>query len=108
MLRKIMLTILSQIFFSPTNPILLPIELTTAILPRFYQINFDSGVQSINMTIEGAKDIENNSGSTVKCASASFYYHFRNGCLVVARGQLRVTFSPMLKIDMWEFQTTTH
>ncbi|RUS17400.1 LIM-domain binding protein-domain-containing protein, partial [Endogone sp. FLAS-F59071] len=84
-------------------------ELTTALLPRFYQINFDSGVQSIQMTIEDSKDYLLSTGAPiVECGLASLYYHFRNGCLVVARGRLRVTFSPAFKIDTWEFWTAAH
>ncbi|RUS25336.1 hypothetical protein BC938DRAFT_472309 [Jimgerdemannia flammicorona] len=89
-------------------------ELTTALLPRFYQINFESGVQSIQMTIENAKEYALPSGGRlVECPSASLFHQFDNGCQVVAKGMLQVTFSlstatGTLKIDMWEFHTQNY
>ncbi|CAG8503515.1 10598_t:CDS:2 [Gigaspora rosea] len=93
-------------------------DIPNPVISRFFQVNFESGVTSIQLTMSGIKEnlgppiILGNNGfavpvSTVE-AKASMIYNYEDGSRVVATGLLKVRFNYNIKIDIFEFNTEKH
>ncbi|KAK9766993.1 hypothetical protein K7432_003508 [Basidiobolus ranarum] len=84
-------------------------ELNTSLLPRFYLINFESGVTEMNLTLENPQEyVLPNESHVVECTRANFIYHFDNDVQVTVSGILRVAFNAQLKIELMEFHSSHH
>lgn len=57
-------------------------EITTALLARYYFTLFESGVQTIQMTLEHPREKPMVNGMMVECPRATFIYWFEGGCHV--------------------------
>ncbi|XP_010940888.1 probable transcriptional regulator SLK2 [Elaeis guineensis] len=83
-------------------------EATFEILPRLYQIKFDRGVIDELLFLNMPHECQLSSGEMVfeyaKAVQESVYEHLR----VVREGQLRIIFTPELKILYWEFCVRHH
>ncbi|CAB4490644.1 hypothetical protein RhiirA5_351072 [Rhizophagus irregularis] len=92
-------------------------DIPNPVISRFFQVNFESGVTSIQLTMNSIKEnfttpvsIANNCmayNSTVE-AKASLIYNYEDGSRVVASGRLKVRLNHHLKIDCFEFNTEKH
>ncbi|THU54055.1 hypothetical protein C4D60_Mb10t20980 [Musa balbisiana] len=83
-------------------------EATFEVLPRLFQIKFDHGVIDENLFLEMPHESRLSSGIMVleyeKAVQESVYEHLH----IVREGQLRIIFTPELKILLWEFCTRRH
>ncbi|KAJ3036560.1 hypothetical protein HK097_003808 [Rhizophlyctis rosea] len=83
-------------------------ELNTALLPRFYQVNFQSGVTQIQLIMTNPRELVVNNALAVECSRASLLYQYENGLQVLCHGHLRVQFTSNIKIELFEFRTKRH
>ncbi|CAL9210856.1 unnamed protein product [Musa hybrid cultivar] len=83
-------------------------EVTFGILPRFFQIKFESGLVDENLFLGMPRECHLSKGFIVmeydKVALESVYEHLR----IVREGILRVIFTPELKILSWDFCVQRH
>ncbi|XP_072981034.1 probable transcriptional regulator SLK2 [Typha angustifolia] len=83
-------------------------EATFEILPRLCQIKFDHGVIDEHLFLGMPRECRSTSGVMMleyaKAVQESVYEHLR----VVREGQLRIIFTPELKIISWEFCAQRH
>ncbi|CAL9104488.1 unnamed protein product, partial [Musa textilis] len=83
-------------------------EVTFGILPRFFQIKFESGLVDENLFLGKPHECHLSKGFIVmeydKVALESVYEHLR----IVREGILRVIFTPELKILFWDFCVQRH
>ncbi|WOL18145.1 putative transcriptional regulator SLK2 [Canna indica] len=83
-------------------------EATVEVLPRLFQITFDHGVIDENMFLGMPQECQLPSGHMIlkyeKAIQESVFEHLR----VVHEGQLRIIFTPKLKILSWEFCARRH
>ncbi|CAL9058043.1 probable transcriptional regulator SLK2 [Musa acuminata AAA Group] len=83
-------------------------EATFDVLPRLFQIKFDHGVIDENLFLDMPHESRLSSGIMVleyeKAVQESVYEHLH----IVREGQLRIIFTPELKILLWEFCTRRH
>ncbi|CAL9098548.1 unnamed protein product [Musa textilis] len=83
-------------------------EATFEVLPRLFQIKFDHGVIDENLFLDMPHESRLSSGIMVleyeKAVQESVYEHLH----IVREGQLRIIFTPELKILLWEFCTRRH
>lgn len=83
-------------------------EATFEILPRLHEIKFGSGVIDELLYLDSPRECRFKSGIMMleygKAALESVYELFR----IVHEGQLRITFTPNLKILTWEFCARRH
>ncbi|CAL9759131.1 unnamed protein product [Musa acuminata subsp. burmannicoides] len=83
-------------------------EATFEALPRLFQIKFDRGVIDENLFLDMPHECRLSSGAMVlkyeKAVQESVYEHLR----IVRHGQLRIIFTPELKILFWEFCARQH
>ncbi|KAJ8497510.1 hypothetical protein OPV22_008062 [Ensete ventricosum] len=83
-------------------------EATFEALPRLFQIKFDRGVIDENLFLDMPHECRLSSGTMVlkyeKAVQESVYEHLR----IVRHGQLRIIFTPELKILFWEFCARRH
>ncbi|URE49185.1 Transcriptional corepressor SEUSS [Musa troglodytarum] len=83
-------------------------EATFEVLPRLFQIKFDHGVIDENLFLDMPHESRLSSGIMVleyeKAVQESVYEHLH----IVREGQLRIIFTPELKILLWEFCTQRH
>ncbi|CAJ0751824.1 12315_t:CDS:2, partial [Entrophospora sp. SA101] len=90
-------------------------DLPTPIIARFFQVNFDSGVNTIQITMSNIKEsqhpisssIENNFIIIIE-AKSQMIYNYNNGSRVVFSGKLRIKLSSNTKIEAFEFYTDDH
>jgi hypothetical protein len=57
-------------------------EITTNLLARYYYTLFESGIQTIQMTLEHPREKPMMNGMSVECAKTTFIYWFEGGCHV--------------------------
>jgi len=84
-------------------------QLGTETLPRFYNVIYSSSISSVFYVLENPREY---------CLDPRTYllfsqktrveYKYENGCRVITKGFLRVTFSDELKIILWEFEAKCH
>ncbi|GAB2223906.1 hypothetical protein Droror1_Dr00004651 [Drosera rotundifolia] len=83
-------------------------EATVEVLPRLYKIKYESGTLEELLYVDMPKEYHNASGQIVldyaKAIQESVFEQLR----VVREGQLRIVFSPELKICSWEFCARRH
>ncbi|XP_021300966.1 transcriptional corepressor SEUSS-like [Herrania umbratica] len=83
-------------------------ETTVEVLPRLFKIKYDSGTLEELLYVDMPREYHNANGQIVldyaKAIQESVFEHLR----VVRDGQLRIVFSPDLKICSWEFCARRH
>ncbi|XP_030465278.1 transcriptional corepressor SEUSS-like [Syzygium oleosum] len=83
-------------------------EATFEVLPRLFKIKYESGTLEELLYVDMPREQENSSGQIVldyaKAIQESVFEQLR----VVRDGQLRIVFSPDLKICSWEFCARRH
>ncbi|KAK8566132.1 hypothetical protein V6N13_021201 [Hibiscus sabdariffa] len=83
-------------------------ETTVEVLPRLFKIKYDSGTLEELLYVDMPREYLNANGQIVleyaKAIQESVFEHLR----VVRDGQLRIVFSPDLKICSWEFCARRH
>ncbi|KAH0850514.1 hypothetical protein HID58_095466, partial [Brassica napus] len=83
-------------------------EATAEVLPRLFKIKYESGTLEELLYVDMPRESQNSSGQIVleyaKATQESVFEHLR----VVRDGQLRIVFSPDLKIFSWEFCARRH
>ncbi|KAK7471188.1 hypothetical protein VKT23_002598 [Stygiomarasmius scandens] len=68
-----------------------PFEIGVPILPRFFLVTTQSGVKSMTLTLDGARERLYAPGhAVVECVSAVWTYKYANGYTVALRGPLTV------------------
>ncbi|XWS33156.1 hypothetical protein CRYUN_Cryun22dG0054600 [Craigia yunnanensis] len=91
------------------SPLQLDILWTTVeVLPRLFKIKYDSGTLEENLYVDMPRVYHNANGQIIldyaKAIQESVFEHLH----VVRDGQLRIVFSPDLKICYWEFCARCH
>ncbi|KAJ6774131.1 LIM-DOMAIN BINDING PROTEIN/SEUSS-RELATED [Salix purpurea] len=83
-------------------------EATVEVLPRLFKIKYESGTLEELLYVDMPREYQNSSGQIVldyaKAIQESVFEQLR----VVRDGQLRIVFSPDLKICSWEFCARRH
>ncbi|KAG6390470.1 hypothetical protein SASPL_148205 [Salvia splendens] len=83
-------------------------EATAEVLPRLFKIKYESGTLEELLYVDMPQEYQNSSGQIVldyaKATQESVFEQLR----VVRDGQLRIIFSPNLKICSWEFCARRH
>ncbi|XP_050892687.1 transcriptional corepressor SEUSS isoform X2 [Lathyrus oleraceus] len=83
-------------------------EATAEVLPRLFKIKYESGTLEELLYVDMPREYHNSSGQIVldyaKAIQESVFEQLR----VVRDGQLRIVFSPDLKICSWEFCARRH
>ncbi|XP_074571017.1 putative transcriptional regulator SLK2 [Curcuma longa] len=83
-------------------------EATFEVLPRLLQIKFDGGVIDENLFLDMPHECRLPSGIMVlkfeKAVEETVYEHLH----IIHEGQLRILFTPELKILLWEFCSRRH
>ncbi|KAJ0039684.1 hypothetical protein Pint_27282 [Pistacia integerrima] len=83
-------------------------ETTVEVLPRLLKVKYDSGTLEELLYVDMPREYQNAMGQIVldyaKAIQESVFEHLR----VVRDGQLRIVFSPDLKICSWEFCARRH
>ncbi|KAL0438182.1 UNVERIFIED_CONTAM: Transcriptional corepressor SEUSS [Sesamum latifolium] len=83
-------------------------EATVEVLPRLFKIKYESGTLEELLYVDMPREYQNSSGQIVldyaKAIQQSVFEQLR----VVRDGQLRIVFSPDLKICSWEFCARRH
>ncbi|KAF7829766.1 transcriptional corepressor SEUSS-like [Senna tora] len=83
-------------------------EATAEVLPRLFKIKYESGTLEELLYVDMPREYPNSSGQIVldyaKAIQESVFEQLR----VVRDGQLRIVFSPDLKICSWEFCARRH
>ncbi|KAL6525011.1 hypothetical protein OROMI_030604 [Orobanche minor] len=83
-------------------------EATFEVLPRLFKIKYESGTLEELLYVDMPREYQNSSGQIVldyaKAIQESVFEQLR----VVRDGQLRIVFSPDLKICSWEFCARHH
>ncbi|KAF1808887.1 hypothetical protein P152DRAFT_404485 [Eremomyces bilateralis CBS 781.70] len=78
-------------------------------LPRYFLVQYDSGIDQIQIILEGTSTRDLGGGlSSVESSRAKFLYTFRNGTLLVCTGTLRALFSQSQKIEALEIAVEKH
>ncbi|KAF5372051.1 hypothetical protein D9615_008059 [Tricholomella constricta] len=68
-----------------------PFEIGVPILPRFFLVTTQSGVKSMTLSLDGARERIYGAGhSIVECVTAIWTYKYNNGYTVTLRGPLTV------------------
>src|SRR6266436_1059198 len=78
-----------SVFNSPLLEYLLTCiaEVGTPVLPRFFLVTSQSGVKSMTLSLDGARErVVGPNQAVVQCASAVWTYRYRNGYTVTLRG----------------------
>ncbi|KDQ65091.1 hypothetical protein JAAARDRAFT_247815 [Jaapia argillacea MUCL 33604] len=66
-----------------------PFEIGVPILPRFFLVTHQSGVKSMNLSLDGARErIYAPGHAVVECVSAVWTYKYTNGYTITLRGPL--------------------
>ncbi|KAK4775617.1 hypothetical protein SAY87_023578 [Trapa incisa] len=83
-------------------------EATYEVLPRLFKIKYESGTLEELLYVDMPREYQNSSGQIIleyeKATQESVFDQLR----VVREGQLRVIFTPELKICSWEFCARRH
>ncbi|CAJ0904860.1 6260_t:CDS:2, partial [Entrophospora sp. SA101] len=94
------------------------IDLPTPMIARFFQVNFDSGVNSIQITMNNVKEslgnqhtinnnLENKLITTIE-AKSQMIYSYVNGSRVVFSGRLKIRLNLSTMIESFEFFTDNY
>ncbi|CAG8440584.1 14084_t:CDS:2 [Acaulospora morrowiae] len=90
-------------------------DIPCPIIPRFFHVNFESGVISIQLTIGNLRENivmvqmqpQPQTAAIVE-GKTSIIYKYEDGSMVVATGKLKVRFNMARKIESFEFSTDKH
>ncbi|TCD69169.1 hypothetical protein EIP91_008465 [Steccherinum ochraceum] len=99
-----------------------PFEIGVPILPRFFLVTSQSGVKSMNLSLDGARErIVSQGHAVVECVHAVWTYRYQNGYTVTLRGPMtaHILVSPnqaphqhvssyTLKFDQLQFDANYH
>jgi len=93
-----------------------PFEIGVPILPRFFLVTTQSGVRSMSLALDGARERHIAPGhSIVECVAAVWTYRYANGYTVTLRGALSahvlITATPAaysFKFDEFTFDANFH
>ncbi|KAI6035644.1 LIM-domain binding protein-domain-containing protein [Pisolithus orientalis] len=99
-----------------------PLEIGYSILPRFFLVTTQSGVKSMSLSLDGARErLVTQTHGVVECVSAIWTYKYDNGYTVTLRGPLTVhilllpvpgsatqSFQCSLKIEHFQFDANLH
>ncbi|KAF9224417.1 hypothetical protein BS17DRAFT_801871 [Gyrodon lividus] len=100
-----------------------PFEIGVPILPRFFLVTTQSGVKSMTLSLDGARErLLTQQHAIVECVSAVWTYKYANGYTVTLRGPLSVHVYQIpltgpippqqppytLKFDQFQFDANTH
>ncbi|KAK8247536.1 LIM-domain binding protein-domain-containing protein [Phyllosticta capitalensis] len=92
-----------------TNPGSKNFEICTLALPRYFYTQFQSGLENLQLTMDGLVEKElGNSCHYVESARAKFIYWYKNGTQVVHNGKLSAMFDQADKINLLSFETQEH
>ncbi|XP_020583991.1 probable transcriptional regulator SLK2 isoform X2 [Phalaenopsis equestris] len=83
-------------------------EATYDVLPRLDQIKFDHGVLDELLYVDAPHESKLRSGMMVLEYAKAVQESVHEQCRVVREGQLRIIFTPDLKILCWEFCARSH
>ncbi|XP_022894258.1 transcriptional corepressor SEUSS-like isoform X2 [Olea europaea var. sylvestris] len=83
-------------------------EATAEVLPRLFKIKFESGTMEELLYVDMPKEYQNSSGQIVLDYAKAIQESIFEQLHVVRDGQLRIIFSPDLKICSWEFCARRH
>jgi len=84
-------------------------QLGTETLPRFYNVIYSSCISSVYYVLENPREYCLDSRTYLLFSPKTrVEYKYENGCRVITKGFLRVTFSDELKIILWEFEAKCH
>lgn len=99
----------SLLDYAPQNGKSKNFEICNPALPRYYYTQFQSGVQNIQLTMDGLTEKEfGNNCHYVESNRAKFIYWFKNGTQVVCSGKLSAMFDQNDKINLLVFETHDH
>ncbi|KAI6099147.1 LIM-domain binding protein-domain-containing protein [Pisolithus sp. B1] len=102
-----------------------PLEIGYSILPRFFLVTTQSGVKSMTLSLDGARErLVDQTHAVVECVTAVWTYKYTNGYTVTLRGPLTVhillypvtgsspttpqQFQSLLKIAHFQFDANMH
>ncbi|CAI9787061.1 unnamed protein product [Fraxinus pennsylvanica] len=83
-------------------------EATAEVLPRLFKIKYESGTLEELLYVDMPREYQNSSGQIVLDYSKATQEIVFEQLRVVRDGQLRIVFSPDLKICSWEFCARRH
>ncbi|KAI9145087.1 LIM-domain binding protein-domain-containing protein [Paraphysoderma sedebokerense] len=83
-------------------------ELPSALIARFYQIQFESGVTRIQLSLSTPKEYTFKNAFMVEVPRASVITYFADGTHIISNGYLRVMFTLDMKIEDWELTTSDY
>ncbi|CAA2979504.1 Hypothetical predicted protein [Olea europaea subsp. europaea] len=83
-------------------------EATVEVLPRLFKIKYESGILEELLYVDMPREYQNLSGQIVLDYSKAIQESVFEQLRVVRDGQLRIVFSPDLKICSWEFCARRH
>ncbi|KAJ5759520.1 Transcriptional activator ptaB [Penicillium odoratum] len=86
-------------------------EISTPALARYYLTQFTSGIEQIQMVVDGPRERDNpngDGGHIVESGRTSFIYWYTNESQVFHRGHLRAHFDANNKIVMLDVTVTSH
>ncbi|KAL3641711.1 hypothetical protein CASFOL_012526 [Castilleja foliolosa] len=83
-------------------------EATVEVLPRLYKIKYESGTLEELLYVDMPREYQNPSGQIVLDYAKAIQESVFDQLRVVRDGQLRIVFSPDLKICSWEFCARRH
>jgi len=84
-------------------------QLGIETLPRFYNVIYSSSISSVYYILENPREYCLDSRTYLLFSPKTrVEYKYDNGCRVITKGFLRVTFSDELKIILWEFEAKCH
>ncbi|XVE55219.1 hypothetical protein DITRI_Ditri03aG0142000 [Diplodiscus trichospermus] len=83
-------------------------EATVEVLPRLFKIKYESGTLEELLYVDMPREYQNPSGQIVLDYAKAIQESVFDQLRVVRDGQLRIVFSPDLKICSWEFCARRH
>ncbi|CAK7346852.1 unnamed protein product [Dovyalis caffra] len=83
-------------------------EATVEVLPRLFKIKYESGTLEELLYVDMPREYQNSSGQIVLDYAKAIQESVFDQLRVVRDGQLRIVFSPDLKICSWEFCARRH
>ncbi|KAI8002448.1 Transcriptional corepressor SEUSS [Camellia lanceoleosa] len=83
-------------------------EATAEVLPRLFKIKYESGTLEELLYVDMPREYQNSSGQIVLDYAKAIQESVFDQLRVVRDGQLRIVFSPDLKICSWEFCARRH
>ncbi|XP_057505374.1 transcriptional corepressor SEUSS-like [Actinidia eriantha] len=83
-------------------------EATVEVLPRLFKIKYESGTLEELLYVDMPREYQNSSGQIILDYAKAIQESVFNQLRIVRDGQLRIVFSPDMKICSWEFCARRH